>query len=233
MQIAYITKNSSIKNAIVAHFGLKSLASEANKLEIYHSKDVVLLFWSEQDLQLYARRTIEDTVFDAVIIPIDTIVKINPERWIGDIVTPVVVYRWDNTLIASEWDPDERDSHLQADTTLFFEHINPISDFSYGKFGYSFGWSVVDLATLPDENSYDRIDLLYSVDGYSLGSFDLLKTLSKNKDMREALYPLFIVVSAYDNEAETEQWILNTFEISKFLHTELLADSEDKLEIVI
>mgnify|MGYP000290544030 FL=1 len=91
----------------------------------------------------------------------------------------------------------------------------------------------MDLATLPDENSYDRIDLLYSVDGYSLGSFDLLKTLSKNKDMREALYPLFIVVSTHDNEAETEQGILNAFEISKFLHTELLADSEDKLEIVI
>lgn len=233
MQIAYITKNSILKDAIVAHFELKPLLSETNKLEIYHSKDIVLVFWSEQDLQLYARRTIEDTVFDAVIIPIDTIVKINPERWIGDIVTPVVVYQWDSTLIAGDGDPDERDSHLRPDTTLFFEHITPISDFSYGKFGYSFGWSIVDVANTQDENLHDRIDLLYAADGYSIGYFDLLKTLSKNKDMREALYPLFIVVSQYDNEDETKQGMLHAFEISTFLHTELLADSEDKLEIMV
>lgn len=233
MQIAYITKNPTLKNAIIAHFDLKLLASETSKLEIYHSKDIILAFWSEQDLQLYARRTIEDTVFDAVIIPIDTIVKINPERWIGDIVTPVVMYRWDSALVEAEWDPDERDSHLQTDSTLFFEHINPISDFSYGKFGYSFGWSIVDFANTQDEAHYDHIDLLYAADGYSIGTFELLKTLSKNKDMREALYPLFIVVSSNDNIPELEQGILNAFEISKFLHTELLVDSEDGVEIMV
>jgi hypothetical protein len=51
--------------------------------------------------------------------------------------------------------------------------------------------------------------------------------------MREALYPLFIVVSQYDNEDETKQGMLHAFEISTFLHTELLADSEDKLEIMV
>ena len=233
MQIAYITKNLLLKSTIITHFDLKPLVSETSKLEVYHSKDIILVFWSEQDLQLYARRTIEDTVFDAVIIPIDTIVKINPERWIGDIITPVVLYRWDSVLVETEWNPDERDSHLQADSTLFFEHINPISDFSYGKFGYSFGWSIVDFSSTQDEAHHDRIDLLYAADGYSIGSFELLKTLSKNKDMREALYPLFIVVSSYDNESETQQGVINAFEISKFLHTELLADSEDGVEIMV
>lgn len=231
MQIAYITKHEGVKNALIAEHQLTPLSDHTSKLEIYHNKDVFLLSGgTPQDLQLYLRRTIEETLFEAILIPVDTTTKVNPERWIGDVITPVVLYKGDNALIEWEWSDDARDEHLTKDNTLFLEHINPLSDYAYRDFGYSFGGSLVDLAGKLNSDLHDHIDLLYAVDGYTLEWFDICKILLKSGEMKEALYPLFLVV---ESESDVERNISHIKEISEFLKNEVFSQSDDNAELLL
>ena len=219
MQIAYITTHPLIAKSIQSLHNLTKLEDHESNLDIFHSKEVFLIVWKDhKHLQLSLRRTIEETLYEALLIPVDTLTKINPERWIGDVITPVVMYRGERELIEGSWKQGEHDAHLSAEGTLFFEHIDPMSDFSFDGYGYSFGGSLLDLDEPIDAIHHEHIDLLYAPDGYSLGWFDILKTLQKNKDMKEALYPLFLVS---DSDSATEQHTKHLIEIAAFLQSEI------------
>lgn len=93
-----------------------------------------------------------------------------------------------------------------------------MSDFSFDGYGYSFGGSLLDLDGSIDPVHHEHIDLLYAPDGYSIAWFDILKTLQKNKDMREAVYPLFLVS---DSDLSTTKNTKNLIEIAAFLQAEI------------
>ncbi len=93
-----------------------------------------------------------------------------------------------------------------------------MSDFSFDGYGYSFGGSLLDLDGSIDPVHHEHIDLLYAPDGYSVGWFDILKTLQKNKEMKEALYPLFLIS---DSDSATEKNAKNLVEIAAFLQAEI------------
>lgn len=115
-----------------------------------------------------------------------------------DIILPNVFFNFDEKIISTELDNNNKDSFLWK--PIFIENYNLQKDYDFKNFGLIIWWISVSCNSLDyHEESREKLRIAYEADIYDKNSYSFIEEVSKMNLLNKSYVILWIKNSTHDN----------------------------------